>query len=210
MHACVPQLKDYGFNNESVVIVALSRINIDVKCSCSQWNIWKLCTFIYMLACSFLGRQFISLCTTSVTGKTLTKNDEMGKNTREQTSSYYHFNFRRFCFFSVLLSRRARCGKKFHGSSELSYISNNSSRAQREKTTTDFCKLSMEWSFILINLSPARFWRSENSLFFCEKTQKVDEIGERERESDGNGDWLNVTMIIPNKVDAKRASERTN
>lgn len=36
VHACVPQLKDYGFNNESVVIVALSRIDIDVKCSCSK------------------------------------------------------------------------------------------------------------------------------------------------------------------------------
>lgn len=35
VHACVPQLKDYGFNNESVVIVALSQIDIDVKCSCS-------------------------------------------------------------------------------------------------------------------------------------------------------------------------------
>lgn len=79
MHACVPQLKDYGFNNESVVIVALSRIDIDVKCSCSQWNIWKLCTFIYMLACSFLGRQFISLCTTSVTGKTPTNTTKWEK-----------------------------------------------------------------------------------------------------------------------------------
>lgn len=156
--------------------------NFSISKFCAHTHIYL---FIICLLVHFSGRQFIFALYHKRHQNKITPNQndrkqqqqqektiaQIEKPRREQTwRALLPFQFLAFVFF-LLHCLNGPVAEKFHGSLELSYISNKNRKfRERNKKTTDFCKLSMEWSFILINLSLARFWRCGN--FFLQKIWK--------------------------------------
>lgn len=96
---------------------------------------------IYILyACLFiLGRQFESFCTTSVTENNTNQNDKDGEKTIALTPRENKYEATTISIFGVHICFFFRCcldgpvAEKFHGSLELSYISNKNRTEKKQQ-----------------------------------------------------------------------------